>query len=245
MVCVTPSIQALILATSAIVIGTVPATAFTYQLDPDSSFSFLNATTISETGPNKNTYLIQGLEATNFGSTTRSIDFVTAFIAPLLSDKSLADTRWNNTLGGWFTDNFEGTSLLITPLNAPKRIKAGDVATVEGDQPEPLFFTFTPTAESEFNVPLTQTLLPTDELPALELGLFSPGETKTFDVGYQFKFGDDRQGTRKPFAISATVKETSKEVPAPSLLLGVMMVGGVMLRGGKSNCSFPATALPT
>ncbi len=234
MACVSPSVQALILATSAVALGTLPATAFTYQLDPDSSFSLSNAI-IRETGPNKNTYLIQGLEATNFGDTTRSIEFVTAFIVPLLSNKSLADTRWNNSLGGWFTDNFEGTSLLITPIAISQRIKAGEFATIEGDQPEPLFFTFTPTATSEFTVPLTQTLAPTDELPSTELGLFAPGETKTFDIGYQFKFGDDRQGTRKLFPISATVRQISKEVPVPSLLLGVMAVGGVMLRGRQGN----------
>lgn len=210
--------------------------AFSLQDDPNSSFINNNVTQI-ETGTNNNTRLIRGFQVTSaVGSPTRSIGVVNPYLWPLLPDGTPVKVSFRNDLGGWFTDNYDNTntSLLVKLANFSQRVPVGTIANNMGNQSLPL------TSNCQFsenpsciegprlrNFPV-QTLTQTDEVPFLDLGIFSPGETKSFDLAVQYEFSDNRAGAPRVSIVRYTV--TPVPEPEPGLMtFGLALFLGIQM----------------
>jgi len=204
-----------------------PAAAFTYQDDPNSYFTGDSNTTTSSEGPNNNTRVFRNLEAVNTSNQTLpQLAFVVPWVWPKLGDNSINMT-WRNDLDGWYTNNYDGTSLVVKLANFPDRLRLGDIADITGQAQLPLTqpcTTDTSPSCTTLNYP-PQTRDLEDKVPALNLGAFAPNETKRFDMAFTYDFGDGRSGTPVTAFYGNTI--SPEAVPEPSTIGGTVVLGGI------------------
>ena len=124
--------------------------------------------------------------------------------------------EWSNAANGWVNDNVEGTSLLVTLDNILGRLLFGSVADVTGTAP------LDPTRILNG---VSETRLPGDLVPFLDLGAFAANEIKSFDLVLTYHFGDGRALPAGTGAFGAL--NTISQIPEPPMLalLGIALLG--------------------
>ena len=208
-------LSSLILFTLALAVP-LPANAgpLPWRDDPFSGLNFSNAS-VSTTGPNGNTRVFRNLEAVNFSSQPLPrLLVMAAWFWPFTAPVSMT---WSNALDGWFTDNYDGTSLLVNLDNAAGRIRFGDVA---GD-PAGLV----PIDPMQAYLGVSETRASNDQVPFLDLGSFAPNEAKSFDLAYTFHFGDNRMGNPGAAFFLNTLSPSPSAIPEPSSLSLTLTMG--------------------
>ena len=220
-------LSSLILFTLALAVPP-PANAepLPWRDDPFSGLRFSNAS-VSTAGPNGNTRVFRDLEAVNFSNQPLPKLLVMAawfwpFTAPV-------NMTWSKALDGWFTDSYDGTSLLVNLDGVAGRIRFGDVA---GD-PAGLV----PIDPTQAYLGVSETRAPNDEVPFLDLGSFAPNEAKPYDLSYTFHFGDNRTGNPGASFFLNTLSPSPSAIPEPSSLALISSMGLfgfflVLRRGG-------------
>jgi len=222
----------LILVTS--VAFTVPASAYTLQDDPSSTWSG-DSSTIRTINGNVVTY--QNLFAQNL--TTNSLpalSFVVPFIWPNI-DSTYLPIEWRNDLNGWYTSDFNntGTSLTVTLTNPiASSVLMGELADLTGSGQLP--FTEPCQSGSPSCTPApypAETRHSTDLVPIFSLGAFEPEEVKRFDLSFTYSFGDGKVEALPTAFIGNTVSPIPEPETYAMLLAGLSLLGWRM-RKAKS-----------
>lgn len=139
------------------------------------------------------------------------------------------DLTWENERDGWFTEDYDGqgNSLLITLISLSERIRLGDIADLTGESPLPLV---QPCDDSPSCLPLpfpASAQSADDEVPFLSFGSLAPGESKSFDLVFDFDFEDGRAGTLPIAGAEFTLQGSSTAVPEPTTALALVAVAAV------------------
>jgi hypothetical protein len=219
-----------LLSTAAISMGVgmslaapVAAANFTYQDDPNSSALKKPGTQTVVDGNFRRSTLL-GVDPGGLSTTGQLPDliFVTPFAWVPLGDGSLVNMTWNNHRKGWYTDNYDGTSLLIELADADGYIPMGNIADIEGLGQYPLTQPcapasnpscaelFYPTDTTNPNPSQTRTVgdkVPFINLKSADFAIdptlpskppFNTIPTQAFDVTLKLTFGDGRGAALPP-----------------------------------------------
>ncbi len=208
----------------------VPAAAFTFQDDPSSTWGEDPSIPHTFSG---NTITYQNFFAENL--TDNSLPAL-SFAIPFLwanVDSTYVPMQWRNDLNGWYTGDFNntGTSLTVSltaPTSSP--VAMSEIADLTGSKQLPL------TEPCQSGSPsCTQTPQPPetrnmdDRIPVISLGVFTPHETKNFDLSFTYSFGDQRTGA----LLTAFIANTVSVIPEPetyALFLAGLGLLGFMAR---------------
>jgi hypothetical protein len=203
-----------------------PASAvpLTWRDDPSSGFDF----SIASRSVNGNTVTFSNLQAVNF--TTQALPdlaVIVPWVFPVFGGGTTTySMAWSNADNGWLNNHVGGTSLLITLDNIAGRLSFGSVADGTGMAP------LDPT-QTLNNV--SETRLPGDLIPFLDLGAFAANQSTTFDLVFTYHFRDGRAlpaDTTTFFFLN-----TVSPVPEPPILalLGIALLALCLSRSsGKS-----------
>lgn len=217
-------------------LSAVPAFAanFTYQ---DSSSVALDFSEVSVM-PEGNRRNINGLKAVNISNDTVEAGYTVPFVWSVLEDGTGISLTWNNSLDGWFTEDYDGlgNSLLIQST-LPERIRLGNIADIAGAAPLPLT---QPCNDSPSCAPLPPFLSAVtqqadDEVPFLNLGSLAAGDSVSFDQAFVFTFEDGREGTLSAIPALYTVNPLAQDVPEPASVMAILVVGGTMTLLRRKN----------
>ena len=214
------------IATSIIVAA--PATAFTFQDDPSSTWDGDSLTTRSIIG---NVVTYQNLFARNdTTSPLPALNFAIPFAWPNVDDSTTyLPMQWRNDLNGWYTNNFNntGTSLTVS-LTSPvaSSVLMGNLADLTGNQQLPLTEPCQSGSISCTDAPFPpETRNSTDLIPVFSLGAFAPNETKRFDLSFTYSFGDQRVGALPTAFIGNTVSPIPEPETYAMFLAGLGLLG--------------------
>lgn len=227
----------LFIMAAASVAFAVPAAAFTFRDDPSSAW---RGDKSKEGIIDGNTIIYHDVfQARNLtNAPLPELNFAIPFVWPVLNKGTPSEIQvpmqWRNDRNGWFTDNFNntGTSLTVTLTNADRpSVAMHDLADVTGSNQLPLTepcmngspSCVPPTPETP---PETRNL--DDRIPVISLGTFAPNETKSFDVAFNYSFGDQRVGALRT-AFSGNTISAIAPIPEPETY--AMLLAGLALLG--------------
>lgn len=211
-----------------------PASAFALQDDPSSMW---DPPTGSSIAGNVITYT--GIKATNTtGNFLPELKFTIPFIWPRFDNAFSGDVLfqpmdWSNDKKGWFTDNFLGSSLTVQLSNPGVYFeRMENIADIDGLKQLPLTSPCADPASSRSCQQVSfppETRNPTDMVPVFSLGPFDGKQSKSFDVAFTYKWGDNRTDALRTAVVGYTLSAAPVPEPETYLLLSVGLLG-VLLR---------------
>lgn len=231
MVAIAPSIFPVISPT----ISSASATTFKFQENPNlvpqpgpanvipegNRLTILNADTVKNVG----------------SETTPESIYIFPFLFAEVGD-SFVGLEWENSLDAYTNSDYDGLGnrLILNLTNFTERVRLGDLADVTGVAPLPLMIP----CDNSPSCPDGPPPLPLpplsqdsdDEVPFVNLGVFAPDESKSFDVVFDFTYADNRTGPLRlfpTFSILSTTSVRSTPVSEPATGIALLLAGGILL----------------